>query len=207
MADAHLSREELTAWRDEGTGDRDRLVSHLAACAACREAAAEVERDRPADVHPQRFDPADFVASGYRAGQPAAPRMAHRWIWVAATAALLALAVIPLTRPGRDDDQSSAMRGDTQAIVPIRPVDQTVAAGELTFEWKGTGDGERVRLTVVDLGRPSEPLIDREVAGTRYEPLPEERARLQPGQSLHWYVEVRGGGATRTSPAARFRVR
>lgn len=49
MADAHLSSAELVAWRDAGTGDRDRIVTHLAACAACRHAAAELERERPAE--------------------------------------------------------------------------------------------------------------------------------------------------------------
>jgi hypothetical protein len=206
MSDAHLSGEELTAWRDHGVGDRDRIVAHLAGCAVCSAAAADVERDRPVEARPQRFDPAGFVARGYRAGTPAAPRLARRWIWLAATAALLALAVIPM-RLGRDAGPSGAVRGETPMMAPLRPVDVAVSADELTFEWTGPTGEERVRLTVVDLDRPAEPLIDRDVVGSRYEPLPEERRRFQPGQALHWYVELRGAAGAVTSPAARFRVR
>lgn len=206
MSDAHLSRQELTAWRDAGAGDRDRIVAHLAACAACSAAATDVERDRPVEPRPHRFNPAEFVPRGYRAGTTAAPPWAGRWIWLAATAALLALAVIPM-RLGRDDSPSGAVRGGTPALAPVRPVDVAVAIDELTFEWTGLATGVGVRLTVVDLDRPAEPLIDRDVEGSRYEPLPEERRRFQPGQSLHWYVEVRGGTGAGTSPAARFRVR
>lgn len=206
MADLHLSRAELTAWRDEGAGDRTHIVAHLAACPACRAIAADVERDRPAEGAPARFDSGDFVSRGYRVAQPAAaPRAARPWVWAAAAAALIALVSVPvwLTRGG---DEQVVTRGTGASIVPVRPAnDESVTADALAFEWSGTPPDGRVRLNVVDLDRPAEPLIEREVSGTRYEPTPEERGRFRPGQSLHWYVEARGG-AGGTSPAARFRV-
>jgi hypothetical protein len=203
----HLSRDELTMWRDAGAGDRARIVSHLAACAACRRTAASVEEDRPADGGPPRFDAADFLARGYRAGaQPPASRWGGRQVWIAGAAAVVILALIPTWR-ARFDDRSAVERGGPAALVVVRPVDTVVSADELTFEWKGTAAGDRVRLNVVDLGNPGEPLIEHEVAGSRYDPTPEERRRFRPGHTVHWYIEVRNRASAGPSPAASFRVR
>jgi hypothetical protein len=202
----HLSRDELIAWLDEGAGDRTRLIAHLAACAVCRGIAADVERNRSAGSAPALFDAADFVSQGYRAGATApAPRSARRWMWAAAAAALLVVAVAPLwmTRSGGEPD---TMRGGT-ALAPVRPVDDVaVSADDLIFEWRGASATDRVRLNVVDLDRPDQPLIEREVTGSRYEPTPDERRRFQSGQSVHWYVERRSGSGG-PSPTGRFRVR
>src|SRR5687767_1960545 len=97
MSELHLSRDELIAWRDEGAGDRARIVTHLAACEACRGIAADVERNRPADQRAAPFDAADFVPHGYRtATATAATRSAKRWVWPAAAAALIVLALVPV---------------------------------------------------------------------------------------------------------------
>jgi hypothetical protein len=206
MPDLHLSRAELTAWRDEAVGDRRRIITHLAACAACREIAADVERSRPADSGPLRFDPGDFVAHACRAGALVAPRgSATRWSWLAAAAALVAVALVPMWI-ARSRESPDVMRGGQAAVALVQPVDVAVSVDELTFEWKGTAGVDRVRLNVVDLDRAGEPLIEREVSGSQYQPSPEERRRFRPGQSLHWYVELLGGPGG-TSPAARFRVR
>jgi hypothetical protein len=209
VPDAHLSRTELIEWRDSGAGDRVRIVSHLAVCAACRAVAAAVERQRPldSDIGTPRFEPADFVERGYRAGTSApVGGMTHRWWWPAAAAALIALAVVPLWL-ARSTDPLSTMRGDATAIRLVRPVATAVSAGELVFEWSGVATGDRVRLNVVQLDRSGQPLIEREVTGTRYVPTPEERQRFLAGQSVHWYVERLGGSGGETSPAAEFRVR
>jgi predicted anti-sigma-YlaC factor YlaD len=205
MSDVHLSRDELIEWRDDGAGDRVRIVTHLATCAACRDIAADVERNRPAAHVPSHFDAKDFVPSGYRAGKSAvSPRWARGWIWPAAAAALVVLAFVPVWL-ARSNGGPEVMRG-APALVPVRPVDVSVSVDELSFEWRGTSADDRVRLNVVDLDRADEPLIEREVTGSRYEPTPEERRRFRSGQSLHWYVEARSG-AGGTSPAASFRVR
>jgi hypothetical protein len=126
-------------------------------------------------------------------------------MWPAAAAALIVLAVVPLwlTRMDRGPD---TLRGGTTALVPVRPVNASVSADELSFEWRGASATDRVRLNVVDLDRPDQPLIEREVTGSRYEPTPEERRRFRPGQSVHWYLEARGGSGG-PSAAASFRVR
>jgi hypothetical protein len=200
MSELHLSRAELIAWRDEGAGDRTRIVAHLAACVACRELAADVERLRPAESGVSRFDAGDFVARGYQAGISTAARSSRRWLWAAAAAAVVVLAFLPVWLR---DDAGDTMRGGT-TLVAVRPVDTTVSIDDLVFEWRGPAD--RVRLNVVDLDRAETPVIEREVTGSRYAPTPEERSRFRTGQSLHWYVEARSGPGG-TSPAASFRVR
>jgi hypothetical protein len=207
MSEAHLSREELIAWRDDGAGDRTGLVAHLAVCEACRELAAELERNRPVNDAVPRFDARDFVGSGYRAGATAtAPRHARRWIWPAAAAALIVLALVPVWLV-RLDKAPDTLRGNQTALVPVRPVDDvSISADELTFEWRGASATDRVRLNVVDLDQPDQPLIEREVTGSRYEPTADERRRFRSGQSVHWYLERRSGSGG-PSPTARFRVR
>lgn len=202
MSDVHLSRTELTAWRDEGAGDRARIVAHLVTCASCRELAADVERLRPAETAAPRFNTDDFIAQGYKVGHSSDSRSSRRWMWVAAAAALLVIAIVPVWLRRGNDAGDTLRSGAT--IVAVRPVDTTVSIDELVFEWQSTTD--RVRLNVVDLDRADVPLIEREVTGSRYEPTAEERQRFRSGQSLHWYVEARGGPGG-TSPAASFRVR
>src|SRR5262245_48020190 len=118
MADGHLSNAELLRWRDEGAGDRARIVAHLASCPACRQLAAELERERPADTPPARFDPKEFAPAGHRAfgRRPAGARLA----WMAAAAALLVAAV---WIPARLWDRSGpTLRGGTTPVTLLRPV-------------------------------------------------------------------------------------
>jgi hypothetical protein len=208
MADPHLSPSELTRWRDEGAGDRDRIVGHLATCAVCRHLAADLERERPPEDAAARFHPQDFVPEGYRVGSRRMPGSAlpRRLAYLAAAAAIVLAAVyLP---PWLRDRSTSSLRGGDAPVVLVRPVDSTVPSQDLAFEWTAASGLDRLRLHVVAIDDPATPLIDREVSGTRYEPTADERRRLQPGKELHWFVEYRGGGtAAGTSPAARFRVR
>jgi predicted anti-sigma-YlaC factor YlaD len=206
MAEAHLSDAELTRWRDHGEGDRARIVAHLALCTSCRHAAAELERHRPVDGGPSQFRPEEFVAHGYAAGSPARTRLTARLVYFAAAAAvLLGIVLVPSWWRERSD---SALRGGETPVTLIGPVDTTVSAQELGFEWRAESGVDRLRLRVVAIDDPAKPLIERDVSGTRYEPAADERSRLQPGSELHWFIEYREGGtATGISPAARFRVR
>jgi len=210
MADAHLSRAELVGWFDDGAGDRDRIIGHLAACAACRHAAAELERDRPAEATvPLRLRPEDFVAAGLRAGRPSArgPRGARRSAVYLAAAASLLIAAIVLPAWWREPP-GPALRGADAVVTPLRPVGATLDLDSLVFEWTATPAAGALRLHVVSLDDAATPLIERDVSGARYEPSADERRRFQPGRDYHWFLEYRGAGAgAGTSAAARFRVR
>jgi len=96
----HLSREELVHWRDRGaTDDRDRVVSHLAACGSCSAAYAELTRTAlPSTMErPKHFDPADFVARGYavqRRMRPAQSMLGLSWkVWAGALSVAAVLIV------------------------------------------------------------------------------------------------------------------
>lgn len=208
MSDVHLSSSELMRWRDEGAGDRDRIVAHLAVCAVCRRMAGDLERERPPEAgSPVRFRPEDFVSEGYRASsRRVLSSAASRLVYLAAAAGIvLAAMFLPSWLRERSD---SVVRGGTAPIVLVRPVDSTVSAQDLAFEWRANTGVDRFRLHVIAIDDPARPLIEREVSGTRYEPTQDERSRLQPGRELHWFIEYRGAGtATGTSPAARFRLR
>lgn len=204
MPDLHLSRHEIAAWREISRGDRERIVAHLATCAACRGVAADLERNQPADSEPERFRPEDFVARGYQVGQHrSATESARRWPWVAAAAAMIAAVLLPMWM--ERVEQSSALRGGEAHLELVAPVNVTVPVEKLTFEWKLTSANARVRLNVVDLDRAGEPLIEREVIGLGYEPSADEKRRFRSGQSVHWYVENLSapGGSSAT---ARFTV-
>jgi len=209
MPELHLSRDELIVWRDEGAGDRDRIVTHLAACGACRQVAASLERLRPPDALPARFVPRDFVARGYSVRPGAAVRSPWwRFMPIAAAAAVILAVVFVPAWLRRNQDSASVLRGGDARVTLIRPVDITTPVEELTFEWKAESGLDRARLSAFDLDNAAEPLIRRDVAAaTRYEPTAEERNRLPRGRELYWFVEYGGGGSTSaTSPAARFRV-
>lgn len=202
MADAHLSTADLLRWRDQGAGDRARIVAHLASCSACRLTAAELERERPADAPPARFDPQDFAPAGHRAfRRHGVSRI--RLAWMAAAAALVVAAIWIPARLW--DGSGSTLRGGQVPVTLVRPVGTSVTVRDLTFEWKPDAGVEVVRLTVTTLDGAATPLIEREVTGTHYAPTAEERGRLRPGQPIHWFVDYReAGGSTGTSPAARF---
>jgi hypothetical protein len=209
MPDVHLTRDELLVWCDQGQGDRNRIVTHLASCAACRRVAAEIERVRPVDeATPAVFRPADFVAHGERLG----PHREASRIWRLVPlplVAVLILGVFLLPRwLDRQDSGESTLRGGDDRITLVRPIDATLSAQDLVFEWTTSAELDRGRLNVFDVAAPGEPLIRREVTTRRYQPTPEERQRLTAGRALRWFVEYQDSrGVTVTSAAARFTLR
>jgi hypothetical protein len=64
----HLTRREIEQWRDDGAGDRARVISQIAQCATCRALAAEAEREALAADTPSHFDPAAFAPHGHALG-------------------------------------------------------------------------------------------------------------------------------------------
>lgn len=208
MPDTHLTHDELLGWRDEGEGDRHRIVTHLASCAACRRLAAELERARPAqDAAPATFRPADFIPRGEGLGSRPSPM--RRWKLIPLPlAAVLLLGVFLLPRWFQQGAGVSTLRGGDDRIALVRPLDVTLPAQDLVFEWHTRADLDRGRLNVFDLAAPGEPLIRRDVTAVRYDPTPEERRRLPTGRELRWFVEYQDSrGVTVTSAAGRFTLR
>jgi hypothetical protein len=126
----------------------------------------------------------------------------------AVTVALVAVAVgVLVSYLAQRPTGIALLRGNTTAVPQVTtPINETMPAAAVTFEWKGPTD--LARLVVVDVAQPQKPIIDREVAGERYEPTPEERKLLVSGHSYHWYVEAKGPqGRGRSSAAAQFEVR
>lgn len=208
MAELHLSRADLTRWRDDGAGDRARIVAHLASCAACRHLAAELERERPpeSDARPERFRVHDFLPAGRGAVRRGAPATSRRAAYLAAAASLVLAAV--LVPAWLRERSAPATRGGDAVVALTAPIGVTVAVEALRFEWTAQTGAGHVRLVAMALDDTGAPVIDRDVTGNDYVPTEEERRRFATGRDYHWFVEYRGAGAGGgVSPSARFRVR
>jgi len=152
MTDIHLSREDVIAWRDEGRGDRERIVAHLASCASCRHLAAEIERARPAGELPSRFAAADFADAGYRA-RSRRPGLRSWWrapvpltAAALAAAALLAVLVLPSRTSAPVPFADDGVRGTSiHAIAPAGTVPPPVE-----FRWASPLTADRFLLEVLD---------------------------------------------------------
>jgi hypothetical protein len=180
---SHLTRDELRRWHDTGAaGDRERILTHLAACPECRTAYAAVGH---IDPEPAGEDYRGFVTRGLAAydnrNQPSRWRRAL-WLGVpAAAAAVLLVAlnvrqpVVPLSEPSTD------VRGGT-ALAPEAPagaVDRVTA-----FRWSAPAGAARYRVTVRDAaGRE---MFSRESAQS---PITGIVLPLRPGRYA-WVVEA-----------------
>lgn len=210
----HLSTRDLLAWRDRPSdADRGRVVAHLALCDRCAASYAELIRTRPLEGPPPARALEDFLARGHAVGagaRRAAPPGTLTWHLarvapLAAAAALVAAIVLPL---GQRTDELPVVRGDTARVTLVGPAGPGVDRDRLVFEWVVPPDADRLRLQVFDMAAPGQALLQREVAGGRYEPSGAERAALPTGRDLYWFLEYRTGqSATLVSPAAKFSVR
>lgn len=209
MTPAHLTGEEMLRWRDHGdAAQRDRVVAHLAECDGCGAAYAELVRTAPASAGPRLLEVAPFVERGYAV--PA--RTASGRGWLARRPQLAAAAVLLVALGGASlllsRREPPAVRGGAAAIIePVRPVNETVAAGALEFVWRAR-ETAAFTLLVYDASRPTEPVIRAANVQSGHRLTPDDRGRLQSGRTYTWFVEQHlARGATGTSPAARFSVR
>jgi hypothetical protein len=182
----HLSREELLRWRDRGaTDDRDRVVSHLAACGSCATAYAELTRiaTPPVAERPTHFDPADFVARGYavqRRMRPSRSMLGLSWkVWAGALSAAAVLLVIVTLGPEQGGDVS---RGATIGITaPTAVTDHPEIV-----TWTSGIAATRFRVELVDSdGAP----VFQTITNTSRVVLPDDRrAALSRGHSYTWKI-------------------
>jgi hypothetical protein len=151
MAMAHVMREELVRWRDEGRPeDRERMLSHLATCKSCSETYAELVRTAPARMKPEHFDPADFVKRGYAARQRAAAKASvpvwmswKMWAGALSAAALVLLVIVTVPGPGSTTNLTRGSR--IELVTPA-----TVTAPLSLLEWRSGLAADRFRIELTD---------------------------------------------------------
>lgn len=211
QATPHLGLEELVRWRDEpSSGQRERIVSHLAVCDECGARFAELVRTAPPASVESGFDIDAFRARGYQAlrGERSGWRAALGVRTLAPVAAALVLAVAGITYLAAPPPSERVFRGEADGVELIRPAGETVPLDELRFEWRGPTEAARYTLYVFDLASPDAPVINEDDVSSGYQPTAEERSRLQPGLRYRWFIEYReAGGGRRASPAAAFSIR
>ncbi len=206
----HLSDRELAGLLDDDLpfAERERVISHLDQCAACRRELGEMQQ----------------VVDSYAARQPAPPGATplvtrspsrRRWPLVASAGALAAaavvVAVLVMPRSGSNDDAGvQRVRGapvlapdeGRQRITVIGPPESaTVFAASTVFSWRSTG-ADVYRFTL--LSERGEPVWSHETADTTVH-VPRTVAPAQPG-TYFWRVDAIADGIAATTGARIVRL-
>jgi anti-sigma factor RsiW len=149
----HLSRDELIQWRDRGNAaDRERITSHLATCASCAAAYAELIRTAPATQMPIRFNPEEFVARGYAVRrdppQNAWPAFVTSWkVWASAFSAAMAVLLVVLVAPRFDSGVTPGERPFTTLSGPPG----ATSGVRLTIMFQPSVTEEAMRQALLDI--------------------------------------------------------
>ena len=184
----HLSRNELERWRDHGRAeDRERVLTHLAACKPCTDAYGELIRSASGVTTPTHFDPADFVARGY-----AARRKTTVWstafqswnVWVAALGAAALVVIVVSRGPGPGSESGDAIRG--AQIELASPSEMAVAPSVL--QWNSGIAAPAFHAALVDPGGVV--IFETDMSAPRVTLPDEVRARLLPGRAYTWKISA-----------------
>jgi anti-sigma factor RsiW len=149
----HLLRDELIQWRDRGNAaDRERITSHLATCASCAAAYAELIRTAPATQMPIRFNPEEFVARGYAVRpdppQNAWPAFVTSWkVWASAFSAAMAVLLVVLVAPRFDSGVTPGERPFTTLSGPPG----ATSGVRLTIMFQPSVTEEAMRQALLDI--------------------------------------------------------
>jgi len=145
----HLTRRELEAWHaGELDHDRDRVIAHLAACGACAEQLAAIERQASGNELETTIEMAAFREAGLRAGGAGRPAV-FDWRRLG-MAAVLVLAVGSAAYFSMRSDGGGAERGGPPAALSLIAPSGDVADGDvLRFTWTGTVP--QARVVIIDL--------------------------------------------------------
>lgn len=192
----HLTREDLERWWREGApADRERILSHLAACDECGALYGAV-----IDAEPVGRDTApsfpELRPRGYRAHRTGNRRVGFRWpsppvlAACAAAAVILIAFIVPAVRESARpvDPVDSAVRGTSlQPLAPIGTV-----APPVRFRWASPVEAARYAVEIRDERRE---LLFVLSTGTESIDLPPDQlARLTPGHTYFWEVAAIGPG-------------
>ena len=204
----HLTPDELQRWLADGSpADRDRVVSHLAACDACLAACAQMVRERPVDAAPACLDEARFIPRGLAVRTPPRPVRAPVWgswrLAVAAAALVVIAIVVPLSRRALAPSPEGATRGAAgfSSIAPAGAVTPPVV-----FRWHRFAAADRYLVDVY--GPDREHLASLTARDLQASPTPELAARLRPGEGYSWTVTAldAAGEPIATTPLQEFRI-
>lgn len=202
----HLTRRDLEAWhKGELDHDRARVIAHLAACGACAEQLADIERHADGNEGETRIEMAPFREAGLRAGGAVQP-VVFDWRRLG-IAAVLVLAVGSAAYYSMRRDGSGVERGAAaEALTLNGPSGDVAATGALRFMWAGSVP--QARVIVIDLSAGSEPVIDRAVSGNGLELGAADRARLVAGKPYRWFIEYRDdAGVLHSTATMQFSIR
>lgn len=202
----HLTRRDLEAWHaGELDHDRARVIAHLAACAACAEQLADIERHASGDEGETMIEMAPFREAGLRAGGSEGPAI-FDWRRLG-MAAVLVLAVGTAAYYSMRRDGGGPERGTaTEALMLNGPSGDVAAGGTWRFTW--TGSVPQARLIIIDLAAGSAPVIDRAVSGNELELEAPERATLLAGKPYRWFIEYRDEtGVLHSTATMQFTIR
>ena len=190
---SHLEREELLRWRDSGAAEeRERVLSHLAACSKCAQVYAELIRTAPLEPTAQIFNPADFVTRGYGARKARGSTGRARISWLASWklwAGALATAVVVVAamlgtgtrwRPDVDITRGSGIR----LITPLGPAPASSAPSAL--EWSSGVAAPVFRLELSE--SDGEVFYRIETKEPRVTLPPDVRAKLVAGHSYQYKI-------------------
>jgi hypothetical protein len=201
---SHLSPDELRQWFERGqAADRERVITHLADCDACRRSLSALATATEIESTPS-LTVAEAVPKGYAARRPA-PGLKGRSAWLRpayglAGAALVVLAVVWLSTPGAGPDDGGAVR--SSELLAVAPVGATNAT---EFRWESPFEATRYRVSIRD---GNDGLVH--FATVTASPLlldDQTRRRLKAGESYTWQVEALGrtGDVIAESKPATFR--
>ncbi len=141
----HFTDLEMRRWSESGPGaDRERIVAHLAECAACAASYAAAIRVRglegqaPSEV-------SEFAAAGRAIARPRV--LPWRWVAPLAAAAAIVIAVIAprFLRNTEVADETTLRGGAIHALTPSGATDAPVV-----FTWSRGLQAKRFRLQVGD---------------------------------------------------------
>jgi len=179
----HFTDLELRRWSESGPGAaRERVVAHVAECAACAASYAAAIRARPLDGEaPAGIG--DFAAAGYRVARPQ-----HRvWSWAVPLAAAAVLVIALVAPHFRRQRETMTFRGG--AIHTLAP-QGAADLHSLVFTWSSAISAGRFRLQVGNAGGV---IYSVETPQSRLEAPQPLRQVLEPGGEFWWTVSALDG--------------
>ncbi len=197
----HFTQAELERWRGAGPGaDGERVIAHLAGCAACARSYAEAIRERPLEAGAVS-DVRDFVDAGYRASKAATIPVPRRWLLPLAAAAILVVG--SLTFPFlRHEAPAPVLRGS--GIQTLAPAGEVVV-DSVVFEWSSGLRAVRFRIEV---GSGDRAIYTNETSASKF-PAPEHLKQLLRAGGGYWWTVTAldgAGNAAASSPRRNFTV-